>query len=55
MHILVVKVAINPHTRHKYVHVMVKHFNTWIELVVLPQNSFELTTTFLDHVLINEV
>jgi hypothetical protein len=31
---------------------MVEHFNKWIELVALPQNSSELAaTTFLDHVL----
>jgi hypothetical protein len=36
----------------KYVLVMVEHFNEWIELVALPQNSSELVAmAFLDRVL----
>ena len=36
----------------KYVLVMVEHFNKWIELIVLSQNSYELAAiAFLDYVL----
>lgn len=36
----------------KYVLVMAEYFSKWIELVALPQNSFELAATaFLDRVL----
>ncbi len=36
----------------KYVLVMVEHFNKWIELVALPQNSSKLAAmAFLDRVL----
>jgi hypothetical protein len=37
----------------KYVLLMVEHFSKWIELVVLPHNSLELTVlAFLDCVLV---
>ena len=40
----------HPYIRPKYVLVIVQYFITWIELVALLQNSFELATAaFLDH------